>query len=123
MNVMIENEIPLLIKPSKSVTALHKNKWSQKPRDIYRSGGISQELSETILAMATNCSLLMNKPRHGPPGVLRSHRTMEPAFTPFPAQPVDPLANIGSSLANMAIGGPPSSSAFSLQGGLGPLGQ
>jgi len=86
------------------------------------SGTISQELSETIIAMATNCSLLMNKPRH-PPGVMRGHRGMEPAFTPFPTPPLstDPLANLSNSLAGMAMGGPPSSSAFGLQGGLGPL--
>lgn len=77
---------------------------------------MSQELSETILAMATNCSLLMSKPRH-PPGVMRGHT----GFTPFPSQPVDPLANLSSGLAGLGMGGPPSSSAFGLQGGLGPL--
>lgn len=82
-----------------------------------RGGGISQELSETVIAMATNCSMLMNKPRH-PPGVLRGgHRGMEPAFTPFPTPPLttDPLTNLSNSLAGMGMGGPPSSSAFSIQ--------
>lgn len=81
-----------------------------------RSGGLSQELSETILAMVTNCSsLLMNKQRH-PPGVLRPH-----PFTTFPNAPVDSLVNLSASLAGMNMAGPPSNSTFSLQGGLGPL--
>ena len=37
--------------------------------------GLSQELSEVIMTMVANCSMLLNKPRQPPPGpgVLRSH--------------------------------------------------
>lgn len=59
----------------------------------------------------------MSKPRH-PPGVMRGGHT---GFTPFPSQPGDPLAKLSSGLAGLGMGGPPSSSAFGLQGGLGPL--
>lgn len=71
--------------------------------------------------MVTNCNLLLSKPRQPPPGVLRAHRTMEPTFTPFPTPQVDSLNNLGSTLAGMSLGGPPSSSAFTVQGALGPL--
>jgi hypothetical protein len=42
---------------------------------------VSQDLSETILTMVGNCSILLSKPRQPPPGVLR-HRGMEPGFNP-----------------------------------------
>lgn len=42
---------------------------------------VSQDLSETILTMVGNCSILLTKPRQAPPGVLR-HRGIEPAFNP-----------------------------------------
>lgn len=42
---------------------------------------VSQDLSETILTMVGNCSILLTKPRQPPPGVLR-HRGIEPAFNP-----------------------------------------
>ncbi|XP_069701673.1 CCR4-NOT transcription complex subunit 1 isoform X6 [Periplaneta americana] len=101
------------------------------------AGNVSQDLSETILTMVGNCSIMLSKPRQPPPGVLRTHRGIEPAFNPsslggqlFTASQVpqvDPIANIGSSLASMSLSGapagmgPPSSSAFNLPGGLGPL--
>ena len=44
---------------------------------FYRN--VSQDLSESILTMVGNCSLLLTKPRQPPPGVLR-HRGIEPAF-------------------------------------------
>lgn len=98
------------------------------------AGSVSQELSEAILTMVANCSILLSKPRQPPPGVLRTHRGIEPAFNAstlggqlFSASQVDPIANIGSSLANINLTGapgslgPPSSTAFNLPGALGPL--
>ncbi|XP_021921568.1 CCR4-NOT transcription complex subunit 1 isoform X2 [Zootermopsis nevadensis] len=100
------------------------------------AGSVSQDLSQTILTMVGNCSILLSKPRQPPPGVLR-HRGIEPGFNPtslggqlFSATQVpqvDPIANIGSSLASINLAGapagmgPPSSSAFNLPGALGPL--
>lgn len=81
---------------------------------------VSPEVSEAILNMVTNCSVLLSKPRQHPPNVLR-HRAMDPTFNPFPAPQVDQLGNLGTNLAGMSLGGPPNSSAFSLTGGLGPL--
>ncbi|KAJ9577751.1 hypothetical protein L9F63_005671, partial [Diploptera punctata] len=101
------------------------------------AGSVAQDLSETILTMVANCSIMLSKPRPPPPGVLRTHRGIDPAFNPSSlggqlfsgnqVQQVDPLANISSSLANINLAGapagmgPPSSSAFNLTGGLGPL--
>lgn len=82
---------------------------------------VTQELSEAIMNMVANCSLLLSKPRQHPPGVLRNHRGMDPTFNPFPTSQVDPLTNLGTSLAGMGLGGPQSSSAFSLPAALGPL--
>ncbi|XP_011335843.1 CCR4-NOT transcription complex subunit 1 isoform X2 [Ooceraea biroi] len=96
------------------------------------TGNVSQELSELIMTMVQNCSLMLSKNtmnRAPPPGVLR-HRGLEP-FNPatlgsqlFSSKQVDPLGNLSSSLASMGLGtglGPPSSSAFNLPGALGPL--
>ncbi|KAK7790471.1 hypothetical protein R5R35_006209 [Gryllus longicercus] len=98
------------------------------------AGSVSQELSEAILTMVANCSILLSKPRQPPPGVLRTHRGIEPPFNAsslggqlFSASQVDPIANIGSSLANINLTGapgslgPPSSTAFNLPAALGPL--
>ncbi|XP_067012333.2 CCR4-NOT transcription complex subunit 1 isoform X3 [Anabrus simplex] len=98
------------------------------------AGNVSQELSEAILTMVANCSILLSKPRQPPPGVLRTHRGLDPTFNAsslggqlFSASQVDPITNISSSLANINLGGapgglgPPSSSAFNLPGALGPL--
>lgn len=82
---------------------------------------VSQELSEAIVTMVNNCSLLLNSPRQPPPGVLR-HRAMDQTFNPFPTAPVDPIANLGTSLAGINLGiAPPSSSAFNLPVSLGSL--
>ncbi|XP_011168409.1 CCR4-NOT transcription complex subunit 1 isoform X1 [Solenopsis invicta] len=96
------------------------------------AGSVSQELSELIMTMVQNCSLMLSKStmnRPPPPGVLR-HRGLEP-FNPatlgsqlFSSKQVDPLGNLNTSLASMGLGtglGPPSSSAFNLPGALGPL--
>uniref|UniRef100_A0A131YE57 CCR4-NOT transcription complex subunit 1 n=1 Tax=Rhipicephalus appendiculatus TaxID=34631 RepID=A0A131YE57_RHIAP len=45
------------------------------------AGSVSQELSETILTMSGNCSILLNKPRQPPPGVVKTPRGLEPAFS------------------------------------------
>ena len=43
---------------------------------------VAQDLSETILTMVANCSIMLSKPRQPPPGVLRTHRGIDPAFNP-----------------------------------------
>ncbi|XP_064466564.1 CCR4-NOT transcription complex subunit 1-like isoform X2 [Ornithodoros turicata] len=76
------------------------------------AANVSQELSETILTMVGNCSILLNKPRQPPPGVVKTPRGLEPAFSaasinPTPnAQPpqMDVLSNISSSMANLSLG-------------------
>lgn len=96
------------------------------------AGNVSQDCAEAIMTMVQNCSLMLSKgtmSRPPPPGVLR-HRGLEP-FNPatlssqlFTSKQVDPLTNLGTSLASMGLSsnlGPPSSSAFNLPGALGPL--
>ncbi|XP_026284061.1 CCR4-NOT transcription complex subunit 1 [Frankliniella occidentalis] len=107
------------------------------------TGGLSQELTEVIMTMVANCSLLLNKPRQPPPGpVLRSHSQAHRSGLEhsllggqvFPSSQVsDPIASLSSSLVGLNLGGmpggmggvggvgPPSSSAFNLPGSLGPL--
>ena len=46
------------------------------------SRNVSPDLSETILTMVANCSIMLTKPRQPPPGVLRTHRGIDPAFNP-----------------------------------------
>ena len=80
--------------------------------------------------MVSNCNILLNKPRQPPPGVLRTHRSIESSFNPSslggqvyqgPPQ-VDTVTNISSNLANINLsGGQASSSSFNLPGALGPL--
>jgi hypothetical protein len=53
--------------------------WTLNLDLYYRN--VSQDLSESILTMVGNCSILLTKPRQPPPGVLR-HRGIEPAFNP-----------------------------------------
>ncbi|XP_034255857.1 CCR4-NOT transcription complex subunit 1 isoform X2 [Thrips palmi] len=102
------------------------------------SVGLSQELTEIIMTMVANCSILLNKPRQPPPGpgVLRSHsqthRTgLEHSLLGgqvFPTS-TDPMASLSSTLVGLnlssmgpgGMGGPPTSSAFNLPGSLGPL--
>ncbi|KAL0280391.1 UNVERIFIED_CONTAM: hypothetical protein PYX00_001693 [Menopon gallinae] len=82
---------------------------------------VSQELSDAILAMVANCSLLLNNTRQPPPNVLR-HRGLDQAFNPFPTPPVDTITNLGSSLAGISIGmATPSSSTFNLPASMGSL--
>uniref|UniRef100_A0A673XTB4 CCR4-NOT transcription complex subunit 1 n=1 Tax=Salmo trutta TaxID=8032 RepID=A0A673XTB4_SALTR len=61
------------------------------------AGSVSQELSETILTMAANCSNVMNKARQPPPGVMPKGRA--PSTSSLDAiSPVqmDPLTAMGS---------------------------
>lgn len=91
-------------------------------------GSVQQELSDAIITMATNCSLMLSASRQAPPpGVLRQHRSLDTAFNPsslggqiFSAPNVDSLANLSSNLANMNLGAP-SNTAFNLPASLGPL--
>ncbi|KAK4872711.1 hypothetical protein RN001_014740 [Aquatica leii] len=88
------------------------------------AGNMSTDVQETILAMATNCSILL-KSHQQPSAILRSHRTLDGPFNPpTMAQQLYSTANVDpigiSTLANMNLGGP-TNSAFNLQGGLGPL--
>ncbi|XP_063227280.1 CCR4-NOT transcription complex subunit 1 isoform X2 [Bacillus rossius redtenbacheri] len=91
------------------------------------TGNVSQELSDVIFTMVTNCTVLL-KSRQPPPGVMRTHRNLEQAFNPssisgqlFTGPQVDSMGSIGSSLAGMSLGAGAGSSAFNLPGALGPL--
>lgn len=91
-------------------------------------GSIQQELSDAIITMATNCSLMLSASRQAPPpGVLRQHRALDTPFNPsslggqiFNASNVDSLANLSSNLANMNLGAP-ANTTFNLPASLGPL--
>ncbi|XP_018332618.1 CCR4-NOT transcription complex subunit 1 [Agrilus planipennis] len=88
-------------------------------------GNVSSDCHDAIVNLATSCSILI-KQRQQPAAILRPHRGLDvpynsssmagPLFNPN----VDPIASIGTSLASINLGGP-TSSAFNLQGGLGPL--
>ncbi|KAF2893609.1 hypothetical protein ILUMI_12564 [Ignelater luminosus] len=87
---------------------------------------MSAECQEAILAMAANCSILL-KSHQQPSAILRSHRGLDGPFNPssmagqlYNPASVDAITGINSTLANINLGGP-TSSAFNLQGGLGPL--
>lgn len=89
-------------------------------------GNVSTECQDAIYALNTSCSMLI-KTRPQPTNILRGHRGMDASFNPsgiagqlYNPGPVDPIAGIGTSLASMNLGGP-ASTAFNLQGGLGPL--
>lgn len=89
-------------------------------------GSVSSECQEDILSLAGNYTLLL-KSRQQPAAILRTHRPIDASFNPtsisqqmYNPTTVDPIANIGSSLASINLGGP-ASTAFNLPGGLGPL--
>lgn len=77
------------------------------------AANVSQELSETILTMVGNCSILLNKPRQPPPGVVKTPRGLEPAFSAAAINPtqnsqppqIEVLSSIGSSMAGLSLGG------------------
>ncbi|KAI5105515.1 CCR4-NOT transcription complex subunit 1, partial [Silurus meridionalis] len=80
------------------------------------AGSVSQELSETILTMAANCSNVMNKPRQPPPGVMPKGRA--PSTSSLDAiSPVDPLTAMGS----LNLGGSATSHTQNMQGFPTPL--
>ncbi|KAG1691671.1 CCR4-NOT transcription complex subunit 1 [Nymphon striatum] len=78
-----------------------------------RAGNVSQELSEAILTMVGNCNILLNKPRQPPPGVVKTPRGLEPAFSSSSlipnaspsSAPLDPLVSgIGAGISGLNIG-------------------
>lgn len=81
---------------------------------------VSQELSEVILTMFSNCALMFK--RQPPPGAVARRAGLEGGFNPSqlfapPQAQVDTLASLGSGLAGLNLtSAPPSSSAFSLAG-------
>lgn len=86
--------------------------------------GMTNESQDVVVTMAS----IFMKNRHQPATILRSHRTMDSgAFNPssiagqlYNTSGVDPMTGITSTLGNINLTGP-TSSAFNLQGGLGPL--
>lgn len=86
---------------------------------------VGPDCQEAILTIVNNCTLLL-KSRQQQPTILRS-RAIEGAINPsvFAGQlynhtGVDPIAGLSTNLANINLAGP-TSSAFNIQGGLGPL--
>uniref|UniRef100_A0A8C7GEK5 CCR4-NOT transcription complex subunit 1 n=1 Tax=Oncorhynchus kisutch TaxID=8019 RepID=A0A8C7GEK5_ONCKI len=83
------------------------------------AGSVTQELSETILTMAANCSNVMNKARQPPPGVMPKGRA--PSTSSLDAiSPVqmDPLTAMGS----LNLGSSATSHTQNMQGFPTPLG-
>lgn len=64
------------------------------------TGSVSQELSETIVTMFGNCTILLNNARQPPPGVVKQPRGLEHVFSQALNSPlvstqlVDPLAGL-----------------------------
>lgn len=85
------------------------------------ASSVSPELSEVIITMLSTWSLIVK--RAPPPGVLNRARSgLEGGLHPSQLFGPDALASLGSNLAGLSLAtAPPSSSAFSLAGGLGPL--
>ncbi|XP_046333509.2 CCR4-NOT transcription complex subunit 1-like isoform X5 [Haliotis rufescens] len=83
---------------------------------------VSQELSESIATMFTNASLILNRNRQAPPGVVGPKQPQQQPPTNFPpsgmVNPMDPLANIGNVLAppTQSAVGSGASSAFPTSG-------
>lgn len=73
------------------------------------AGNVSQDLSETILTMMGNCGTLLNKPRQPPPGVVKTPRGLEPAFSAAAmggsASPLDALGGLSTSMGSLSLGG------------------
>lgn len=72
------------------------------------AGNVAQELSETILTMVGNCSILLNKPRQPPPGVVKTARGLEPAFSSSaintPTNSLEALSSLGATVAGLSLG-------------------
>lgn len=88
------------------------------------AANFSAECQEAILNLTSSCSLYLKARQQ--PSLIRSHRAMDGPFNPttigqlYNPNNVDPIAGIGTSLANINLGGP-GNTAFNLQGGLGQL--
>lgn len=97
-------------------------------------GNVSQELSETISTMVTNCSVMNRARAQPPPGVSKPIRPGSAvgvdvsSFPPgtlssqlFPPPGGDTLAGLSTSLGSMALG-PPTSTGFGVNVGSNALG-
>ncbi|XP_070971594.1 CCR4-NOT transcription complex subunit 1-like isoform X3 [Oncorhynchus clarkii lewisi] len=90
------------------------------------AGSVTQELSETILTMAANCSNVMNKARQPPPGVMPKGRApstssldaISPVQVSVSPHQMDPLTAMGS----LNLGSSATSHTQSMQGFPTPLG-
>ncbi|XP_064785578.1 CCR4-NOT transcription complex subunit 1-like isoform X16 [Oncorhynchus masou masou] len=90
------------------------------------AGSVTQELSETILTMAANCSNVMNKARQPPPGVMPKGRApstssldaISPVQVSVSPLQMDPLTAMGS----LNLGSSATSHTQSMQGFPTPLG-
>ncbi|KAG5879168.1 hypothetical protein JTB14_029970 [Gonioctena quinquepunctata] len=87
---------------------------------------VTPDCQEAILTVVNNCTLIVKSRQQQQPTILRS-RGMDSGINPsvFAGQlynhsGVDSVPGLSSNLANMSLTGP-TSSAFNLQGGLGPL--
>lgn len=87
------------------------------------AGNVSAECQEAIMQMVANCSILLKQRQQ--PAILRSR--LDGPFNPsgiagqlYNHTGVDPISTLSTNLANINLGAP-TSSAFNLQGGLGPL--
>ena len=88
---------------------------------------MSQELSETITTMVSNCTALNRARAQPPPGVMKNIRPgsgVDVTFPPgtlnsqlFPPPGVDSLSGLSTTLSSMALG-PPSSTGFGVS--IGP---
>lgn len=91
------------------------------------TGNVSQELSDMISTMMSNCAALNRARAQPPPGVMKSIRpgsAVDVSFPPgtmnsqlFPPPGVDSLGGLSSNLSSMALG-PPASSTFGVN--IGP---
>lgn len=88
---------------------------------------VQPDLSDAILAVIANCTLIINKSRQTVQGIARAHRVLETPFNPaglgaqiFTAPTVDAMATLGPNIANMNLGAP-TANPFTLPGTLGPL--
>ncbi|XP_031420064.1 CCR4-NOT transcription complex subunit 1 isoform X4 [Clupea harengus] len=92
------------------------------------AGNVSQELSETILTMAANCSNVMNKARQPPPGVMPKPGQRAPstssldAISPVQSDPSYPLQMDSISMSSLNLGTSAASHTPSMQGFPTPLG-
>ncbi|XP_031657885.1 CCR4-NOT transcription complex subunit 1 isoform X18 [Oncorhynchus kisutch] len=90
------------------------------------AGSVTQELSETILTMAANCSNVMNKARQPPPGVMPKGRApstssldaISPVQVSVSPLQMDPLTAMGS----LNLGSSATSHTQNMQGFPTPLG-